>query len=130
VELAYRYGERTPLHVKAIGLHHGISDSFLLHILLQLKKSGLVESIRGYAGGYLLNRNPSKISLADVVNAVDQSPAQPPTAQAALNSTSAVQAVNRCLQEVQAVVQQRLGEITIADLVTQSQPVSELLFQI
>ena len=45
-------------------------------------------------------------------------------------ATSAVQAVSRCLQDVQASVQERLAEITLADLVKQTRPVSELSFQI
>ena len=109
VELAYNYGTRTPVQVKSIGDTHGISKRFLTHILLQLKQSGLVESTRGYTGGYVLARPPSEISLADVVSVID--PPQPPTMLAEVHSTSAVQAVSRCLQEVQASVQERLAEL-------------------
>src|SRR6266404_9613567 len=129
VELAYNHGTRTPVQVKGIGETHGISQRFLTHILLQLKQSGLVESTRGNAGGYVLARPPSEISLADVVSVIEQTP-QPPSAMSGANSTSAVQAVNQCLQEVQTSVQQHLAEITLADLVKQTQPVSELSFQI
>ena len=129
VELAYNYGTRTPVQVKGIGETHGISKRFLTHILLQLKQSGLVESTRGYTGGYVLSRPPSEITLADVVSVIDQSLPQPASL-AAIHSTSAVQAVSQCLQDVQASVQERLAEITLADLVKQTQPVSELSFLI
>jgi Rrf2 family protein len=36
-----------------------------------LKKAGLVDSIRGAQGGYLLNRSPKEISLGDVLKAID-----------------------------------------------------------
>ena len=130
VELACNYGERTPVHLKAIAEGHGISQRFLVQILLQLKGSGLVESTRGAAGGYQLARPPAEISLADVIHAIDQAPPPAPSALAGLNSTSAVQVVSHCLQEVQNREQQRLAEITLADLVKQAQPTDELSFQI
>jgi Rrf2 family protein len=130
VELACNYGERAPVHLKTIAENHGISQRFLVQILLQLKGSGLVESIRGASGGYQLAKPPAEISLADVIHCIDQAP--PPTLAAlgSLNSTSAVQVVSQCLQEVQGREQQRLAEITFADMVRQAQPTDELSFQI
>ncbi len=130
VELACNYGERTPVHLKTIAEGHGISQRFLVQILLQLKGSGLVESTRGAAGGYQLARPPAAISLADVIHAIDQAPPTAPSALAGLNSTSAVQVVSRCLQDAQYREQQRLAEITLAELVKQAQPTDELSFQI
>jgi Rrf2 family cysteine metabolism transcriptional repressor len=129
VELAYNYGTRTPVQVKAIGEAHGISQRFLTQILVQLRQNGLVDSTRGNTGGYLLARPPSRISLADVVSVIDQ-PSQPPPALSGANSTSAVMAVSRCLKEVQSSAQRQLREITLADIVKKTQPVSELSFQI
>ncbi len=130
VELACNYGERTPVHLKSIAEAHGISQRFLVQILLQLKGSGLVESTRGAAGGYQLARPPADISLADVIHAIDQAPPLAPSALAGLNSTSAVHVVSRCLREVQNREQERLAEITLADVVKQAQPTDELSFQI
>ena len=130
VELAYNYETRTPVQVKAIGDTHGISKRFLTQILLQLKQSGLVESSRGYTGGYVLARPPSEITLADVVTAIDQTAPLPTTVPSGVHSTATVQAVGQCLREIQASVQQQLAETTLADLVKQTQPVSELSFQI
>jgi Rrf2 family protein len=49
----------------------GIPLKFLENILLDLKHAGLVESQRGNEGGYRLARQPSQISLADIIRAVD-----------------------------------------------------------
>jgi Rrf2 family protein len=130
VELACNYGERTPVHLKTIAEGHGISQRFLVQILLQLKASGLVDSTRGAAGGYQLAKPPAEISLADIVGAIDQGPPPAPTALAGLNSTSAVQVISQCLQDVQNREQKRLAGITLDDLVKQTQPSDELSFQI
>jgi len=119
VELACNWGERAPVHLKTIADNHGISQRFLVQILLQLKGNDLVESTRGAAGGYQLARPPSEITLADIIHAI-----------AGLNSSSAVQVVSHCLQEVQIGEQRRLAELTLADLVKQTQPTDELSFQI
>jgi Rrf2 family protein len=129
VELACRHGMRTPVQLKTIADNHGVSARFLVLILLELKTNGLIESTRGTTGGYLLARPPDQITLLDVINAVE--PPQPAApAIAGLHSTPAVQAINRCFEEAQARAQARFAEITLADLVKQTQPVHELSFQI
>ncbi|MQA86420.1 MAG: Rrf2 family transcriptional regulator [Streptosporangiales bacterium] len=48
-----------------------IPRKFLENILLQLRRAGLVRSLRGAEGGYLLARPPAEISLADIIRGVD-----------------------------------------------------------
>ena len=50
-----------------------ISLSYLEQLFARLRKNGLVSSVRGPGGGYLLGRDSSKISVGDVINAVDES---------------------------------------------------------
>ena len=78
MELAANYADPQPVRVKAIADAHGIPQRFLVQILLQLKGAGLVASIRGAAGGYQLARSPESISLAEVLNTIDRSPAPRP----------------------------------------------------
>ena len=130
VELACNYGERAPVHLKAIADAHGISQRFLVQILLQLKGGDLVDSTRGASGGYHLSRPPQEISLAEIIHAIDQAPPAAPSALAGLHPTQAVSVVSHVLQEVQLREQQRLAEITLADLVKQTQPAGELTYQI
>lgn len=49
----------------------GISSTYLSKILHGLAKSGLIDAKRGYRGGFKLSRSASKISLMDVVEAVE-----------------------------------------------------------
>jgi Rrf2 family protein len=49
----------------------GIPTPYLRKILFSLGKSGLIEAKRGYRGGFVLARPPAKITLLDVVRAVE-----------------------------------------------------------
>lgn len=48
-----------------------ISLSYLEQIFAALRKNGLVKSVRGPGGGYLLAKNPEQITIAEIVNAID-----------------------------------------------------------
>jgi len=79
LELAARHGTAHPVRLKAIAEAHRIPQRFLVQILLQLKSAGLVVSLRGALGGYQLARSPEKISLAEVINAIEREPTLRPT---------------------------------------------------
>ncbi len=61
-----------PVSLRDISLRQGISLLYLEQIFLKLKKQNIVNSIRGTNGGYILTREPSKIKLAEIINAVDE----------------------------------------------------------
>ena len=130
VDLAISHGDPNPVHLRHIADKHGISQRFLVQILLQLKGAGLVDSTRGATGGYLLAKPPSEISLADIVHAIDQPPPPAPSALSGLYSTAIVQAVSAVLQEAQDREQRRLAEITLDELVKQTHQRSEISYQI
>ncbi len=64
-------GAPVPTPVKSIAERTGLPQPYLEQILLALKGAGFVRSKRGVGGGYLLAREPSEISLAAIVRAVD-----------------------------------------------------------
>jgi Rrf2 family protein len=70
VELA-AVGTGEPVKADQIAEAQSIPLNFLENILAELRRAGIVESRRGAAGGYLLARAPEKISLADVIRAVE-----------------------------------------------------------
>jgi Rrf2 family protein len=73
LELAAQYGNPKPVPLTEIANKHGIPSSrFLVQILIQLNKAGLVTSTRGAAGGYHIARPPADITLADVMAAVSE----------------------------------------------------------
>ncbi len=71
VELARRVQNDTPYTATAIAEEQNIPEKYLVHILLQLKRAGIVRSIRGAQGGYMLAQLPAATSLLDVVTAVE-----------------------------------------------------------
>jgi Rrf2 family iron-sulfur cluster assembly transcriptional regulator len=48
-----------------------ISISYLEQIFAQLRKHGLVKSVRGPGGGYVLNKRFNEITIGDIVDAID-----------------------------------------------------------
>ena len=59
------------LQIEQIAAGAGVPRKFLEHILLDLKKKGIVESRRGRTGGYLLVKRPSEITIGTILRAID-----------------------------------------------------------
>ena len=53
--------------VKDVAIRQGISERYLEHLFLSLKKAGLVNSLRGARGGFVLSRPPAEIKLLEIV---------------------------------------------------------------
>jgi len=70
VELARWYGEG-PRPLGQIAAAQGLSLAYLEQIVPDLREAGLVSSVRGAHGGYLLTRHPATVSVGDVFYAVE-----------------------------------------------------------
>jgi Rrf2 family protein len=57
--------------LKGISERQNISNYYLQHIFAQLKKAGIVTSHRGQKGGYTIKKNPTKLTVRQVFEAVD-----------------------------------------------------------
>ncbi len=60
-----------PVSVRDIAERTGLPQPYLEQILLALKGAGIVQSKRGIGGGYVLSRDPTEITLGEIVAAVD-----------------------------------------------------------
>lgn len=69
-EIARNSG-RGPITIKTIAERQGISVSYLEQILNKLGRAGVIESVRGPGGGYLLGRTPAEVTIGDVVRALE-----------------------------------------------------------
>jgi Rrf2 family cysteine metabolism transcriptional repressor len=69
-EIARHYGNG-PITIKEIADRQGISFSYLEQILHKLGKAGVIESVRGPAGGYLLARKPAELTIGDIVRTLE-----------------------------------------------------------
>src|SRR3989337_706699 len=65
------HADKGPIHVRAIANRQAIPVRFLEQVMASLKKAGLVESIRGAQGGYVLSRDPKTINVAQIVEAIE-----------------------------------------------------------
>ena len=65
------HADGTPTSVRDIADRTALPQPYLEQILLAVKGAGLVRSKRGVGGGYVLARDPSEITLAEIVSAVD-----------------------------------------------------------
>ncbi len=132
LELAANYAEAQPVRIKAIADAQGIPQRFLVQILLQLKTAGLVASVRGASGGYQLAKPPESITLADVINAIDDRTVTGRTdrKELKLNRTSAVEALLAVWQEIQAEEQRLLEQVSLAELIRRMQQTNALTYQI
>lgn len=72
IDLAYS-GEDTCMSIKDIAEKEQLSDKYLEQIINLLSKKGLVKSVRGARGGYLLTRKPEDITVEDILLATEGS---------------------------------------------------------
>lgn len=100
---------RGPLQVKSIAQRERIPVRFLEQVMNVLKRRGLVESIRGPHGGYLLTKSPDQILLGEVLQAIEGPLVSIESAESASHrknasfpASSAGEIENRVLKEVWA----------------------------
>jgi Rrf2 family protein len=115
LELAARQEGGEPVRIRDIAETHGVPSRFLVQILLQLKAAGLVRSIRGAAGGYVLAREAGDITLLDVMTVVDRQVGQAP--KSAARSTATTRALQRTWKTVASQERVSLSGVTFDDLV-------------
>jgi Rrf2 family iron-sulfur cluster assembly transcriptional regulator len=71
VEVA-RQGESRPLSLADIAARLELSLAYLEQLFMKLRRNGLVRSVRGPGGGYILGRAAGAISIGEVMAAVDE----------------------------------------------------------
>lgn len=69
-ELARHYGEG-PVSLSDVAGAEGLSLSYLEQIVSLLRRAGLLESQRGARGGYVLTREPARITAGDIIRALE-----------------------------------------------------------
>jgi Rrf2 family protein len=104
-----------PTSVRAIASRQEIPAPYLEKLLIELRKAGLVKSVRGSQGGYQLARQPSQISLGQILDAVGETIA--PLPQHHPNTEQAEDWVTFSLwNRLHHKLKEALYNITLADL--------------
>ena len=70
VELAINHGSG-PISIKTISERQNISENYLELLFSTLKKAGLIKSLRGAQGGYILAKEPKEIRISDIINVLE-----------------------------------------------------------
>jgi len=65
------YGNGDPVTAAQIAERQGIPLAYLEQLLAKLRRSGLVRTVRGPSGGYVLAKKPSALSIGEIIRAAD-----------------------------------------------------------
>ena len=97
---------RGPVLIGALADQDRIPKKFLENILLELKHRGLVQSKKGPHGGYQLSRSPDRISVGEIIRALDG-----PLALVSCVSQTAYAACDECVTERDCVVRRVFQQV-------------------
>lgn len=125
IDLA-KYSEIEPVSISSIAARQGISERYLEQLMTLLKKAGLIKSIRGAGGGYVLAKEMGEISVGDVLRALEGS--LEPVECAGFNQEDSCQAAGGCVtkyvwQRINESINRTVNEISLKQLVEESKAV-------
>ena len=117
LDLALNFG-KGPVLLKDIARRQEVSEKYLGHSISALRKAGLVRSIRGAHGGYVLAKTPSEIRLSKITEILEGSmaPAE------CVDNPQICKRANLCVTrdiwvEVKKAIDDVLESITLQDMV-------------
>jgi len=118
-----RFSVTDPVSISNIAARQGISEGYLEQIVALLKKAGLVTSIRGAGGGYILSRSTDEISVGEVLRALEGS--LDPVKCTANDSDTACASKDECVtryvwQRINDSINNTVDDIKISELVKES----------
>ena len=122
-QLAKSYDGKTLTRLDELAQREAVSANFLVQILNYLRRAGIIESRRGAHGGYILSRPSDRITLRQIVEAVEPSQLQI----TALGEGESGPVVRRAWETVSAKLAADLDAITLGDL---ANPPSDPMFYI
>lgn len=122
-QLAKSYDGKTLSRLDELAQREAVSANFLVQILNDLRRAGIIESRRGAHGGYILSRPAEKITLRQIVEAVEPSQLQI----TALGEGESGPVVRRAWETVSAKLAADLEALTLGDL---TNPPSDPMFYI
>lgn len=118
VEIARNFNSGVPTKRKDITAHQGVPGSYLENILISLKNSGLVITVRGPKGGFSLRRPPQQITMLEVVESLQGSLAPVDCLDGSQDCHRANTCVTRSVwQRMREAQEEVLRSVTIQDLV-------------
>ena len=114
--LSKHYDGSTVVKLEDIAQREDISSSFLVQILNELKRADIVASKRGKAGGYVLARPPAKITLREVVQAVEPGLLATPED----SSGASGPAVSNIWHDLSKIISERLEAVSLEAMASEA----------
>lgn len=129
LELATHHPTGDRLQIRQIATRQNIPERYLEQLLLVLRKGGLVQSMRGMHGGYLLARAPKDITLLEVLNCIEGNAANDAPCETQPTDTVLVQEV---WAEAQSAAHEVLSTCTLQTLLERrdAKQQSEIMYYI
>ena len=117
LDLAIQPGD-SAVPLRDVAERQEISDKYLEQIVTQLARGGLVRSVRGAGGGYLLTRTPEEYTVGEILRQLEGNLAPV----SCVSGGSCCGRADRCVtlevwQQIQDAVDSVVDNITLADLV-------------
>ncbi len=122
-QLAKTHDGKTLTRLDELAQREAVSANFLVQILNDLRRAGIIDSRRGANGGYVLARPPENITLRHIVDAVEPSQLQ----NTALDQGDSGSAVRRAWENVSTKLAADLDAFTLEALAS---PPSDPMFYI
>ena len=121
-----RQNRRNPVTGRAIAGAEGLPADYVEQILLRLRRAGIVESVRGAKGGYFLARDPSAITVHDVMTASEHQTFEMNCDAHPVDEERCAPGSGCAIRPVWQALQQRidgfLASVALADLLRDSEP--------
>ena len=123
IDLAVHSSDGTPVSITSISDRQDLSERYLEQLMAMLKKAGLVRSVRGAGGGYVLAREAEEISVGDVLRALEGN--LDPVDCAGLDPDGVCQAADSCVtkyvwKRINESINRTVDEIRLDQLVEES----------
>ena len=122
IDLA-QYSEEAPVSITSISARQDLSERYLEQLMSMLKKAGLVKSVRGAGGGYVLAKDMASISIGDVLRVLEGS--LEPVECAGIGPDGGCKASDNCVtkyvwQRINESISRTVDEIMLDQLVEES----------
>ena len=127
VDLAENENEGGAIPLREISERQEISERYLEQLFAKLRKAGIVKSVRGAHGGYMLNRSPEEITVGDIIKTLEGSLAP---VDCTNNNNQDCDFRDKCVthevwEEIKEKIEEVIESITLEDLKQRSLELKE-----
>lgn len=128
LDIALHYEEET-VALSSIAERESISINYLEQLIAKLRKAGIVNSIRGAQGGYVLAKSPEELSVGDILRALEGD-LNPVDCAEVLGNKSSCQSADLCVtkyvwKRISDSINTAVDNIMLSELVYESRKIQE-----